>query len=88
MTKLTNNRDLMNLLLRTIEKLDNDEIDLTRASLIGKSIETCWNGQRLELSYAHMRGETPNLPYMQHKPDIEAIPYKPKETEGDGENEC
>jgi hypothetical protein len=63
--KIRNIELLRNHILESLEKLEENKIDIDEASIIAKSGETIISSLKVQLSYANMRGEEPNIKFIQ-----------------------
>lgn len=79
--KIKNSDQLRNHILRSIEKLDENKIDINELATIAKAGETIFSSLKLQLAYNNMRNEIPNIEFLQSCNDgkpikIECSPVK------------
>lgn len=63
--KIKNAEELRNHILRKIEEVDSGKIDIEELSITSKAGETIYSSIKLELAYSNMRGEIPNIDFLQ-----------------------
>lgn len=63
--KINNIVQLRNCVVDTIEKLVAGEVDVVHAGIVAKSSETIMSSLKLELAYTNMKGDTPNIKFIQ-----------------------
>lgn len=56
---------LQQYILKSLEDLENGKIDVNEASIKAKSAESINSSLKLQLAYNNMRGEIPNIPFLQ-----------------------
>lgn len=63
--EITNIEDMREYMIYTLERLEKKAIDVTEAGIIAKGGETIMSSLKLQLSYSGMRGEVPNIPFLE-----------------------
>lgn len=63
--KFNNIEKLQNYVLESLEKLDKRKIDVDEMSIIAKSSETVIASLKIQLAYNNMRGEMPNIKFLE-----------------------
>lgn len=56
--------DLRDYALKSLEKLENGEIDTSEAGVIGKLCESVVSTIKSQMEYAKMLGKQPQIPFM------------------------
>jgi hypothetical protein len=69
--KISNIDQLREDALKTIERLDNGEIDATNASAKSKLYDDVMNSLKLQMFYAKLKEERPNIPFLNTSTVIE-----------------
>lgn len=62
---IENIEQLRNKILESLEDLANGDIEVDRAGIIAKHGETIMSSLKLQLAYANMLGQTPNIKFLQ-----------------------
>lgn len=56
---------MRNHILDSLEKLEKKKIDVVEAGIIAKSSEGIMSSLKIQLTYNNMRGEEPNIKFLQ-----------------------
>lgn len=64
MSKYNNIEAVRNMLLNGLERVDNGKMPLEELMVRAKSCEGIFSSVKLQLSYAHMKGESPYIPFL------------------------
>lgn len=62
---IKNIEQLQEYILKSLDDLDKGKIDVNEASIKAKSAESINSSLKLQLAYNNMRGEIPNIPFLQ-----------------------
>jgi hypothetical protein len=72
--------DLQNIVLKNIELLDKDKVDINKCSIIAKGAEAVFSSLRLQIQYSALRNESPNVSFLQknNKGEANSLGVNPK----------
>lgn len=62
---IKNIEQLQNHLLNCIERTDKKKMDIEELSIVAKAAEAIFSSIKLQISYNHLRNETPNIEFLQ-----------------------
>ncbi len=63
--KLDNMEKVLEHICESLENLEKGKIDVVEMGIIAKSSEAIMSSLKIQLSYAGMRNEKPNIPFLQ-----------------------
>lgn len=64
---IKNSQQLMDHILKTIDDIDGDKVTLDKANALFRGAAAAINVQRMQMKYSEMKGEVPNLEFLESK---------------------